>query len=75
MQTDLKGLLNPAAMIALNNLDFDFTAGKNYPFLVLRRRGFDARPSVTLPSGQRKLRRRAPQTHPRKPADCGSRSR
>ncbi|MBW9064406.1 FAD-binding oxidoreductase [Rhizobium herbae] len=31
-QTDPKGLLNPGKMIAWDNPDFDFTAGKNYLF-------------------------------------------
>jgi len=31
-QTDPKGLLNPGKMIAWDNPDFDFSAGKNYLF-------------------------------------------
>lgn len=31
-ETDPKGLLNPGKMIAWDNPDFDFAAGKNYLF-------------------------------------------
>ena len=31
-ETDPKGLLNPGKMIAWDNPDFDFKAGKNYLF-------------------------------------------
>ncbi|MGO7638617.1 FAD-binding protein, partial [Rhizobium leguminosarum] len=31
-ETDPKGLLNPGKMIAWENPDFDFNAGKNYLF-------------------------------------------